>query len=88
MTLITLLQKIIESFLSLIPPKNLTTFKYDINTYFHFTMMLKKILSLLLILLRAYLIYLGVKADMLPPSLTGLGFFIITALFNIPPREK
>ncbi|MEC4116635.1 MULTISPECIES: hypothetical protein [Myroides] len=49
--------------------------------------MLKKALSILLIILGIYMIYLGTKANMLPPSITGIGFIIIAALFNLP-KEK
>ncbi|MEC4113188.1 hypothetical protein VSO92_03595 [Myroides pelagicus] len=50
--------------------------------------MLKILLSLLLILLGGFMIYLGVKADMLPPTLTGIGFFIISILFNLPKNKQ
>lgn len=49
--------------------------------------MLKKVLSILLIILGIYMIYLGTKANMLPPSITGIGFVIIAVLFNLP-KEK
>jgi len=37
--------------------------------------------AILLILLGGYMIYLGVKAGILPPSLTGAGFIIIAIVF-------
>lgn len=49
--------------------------------------MIKKALSIILILLGVYMIYLGTKANMLPPSITGIGFVIIAVLFNLP-KEK
>ncbi len=44
---------------------------------------MKNVLLLLLLLIAAGMIYLGVTNDMLPPSLTGVGFVAITALFYI-----
>lgn len=42
---------------------------------------MKNILLVLLLLIAAGMIYLGVANDMLPPSLTGVGFIVIAALF-------
>lgn len=50
--------------------------------------MLKISLSLLLAILGGYLIFLGLKADMLPPTITGIGFFLIAIIFNLPKDKK
>lgn len=42
---------------------------------------MKKIIGLLLIALGGYMIYLGTSADMLPPTLTGVGFILIALVF-------
>lgn len=42
---------------------------------------MKKILLVLLILIAIVMIFLGIKADMIPPTLTGVGFIIIAILF-------
>jgi hypothetical protein len=42
---------------------------------------MKNILLIILLVIAAVMIYLGLKADMLPPTLTGLGFIVIVALF-------
>ena len=34
-----------------------------------------------LFLLGAVMIYLGIRADILAPSVTGIGFFVIAAVF-------
>jgi hypothetical protein len=49
-------------------------------------MKLKQILLALLIIIAIVMIVMGVKANMKPPILTGVGFIIITALFSI--KEK
>ena len=49
-------------------------------------MKLKQILLLLLIITAIVMIVLGVKANMKPPMLTGVGFIIITVLFSL--KEK
>lgn len=49
---------------------------------------IKLSLTILLILLGVYMIYLGLKAGMLPPTITGIGFFIIAILFNLPSDKK
>ncbi|WP_164480457.1 hypothetical protein [Myroides injenensis] len=49
---------------------------------------LKILLSVLLSVLGGYMIYLGIKADMLPPTLTGVGFFLIAIIFNLPKEKK
>ncbi|MCA1752783.1 MAG: hypothetical protein ABR572_07015 [Cryomorphaceae bacterium] len=42
---------------------------------------MKKIIGFLLIALAGYMIYLGTSADMLPPTLTGVGFILIAIVF-------
>ena len=44
-------------------------------------MKIKNILIVLLFLLAVVMIFLGVRADILPPVLTGIGFIIIAVLF-------
>lgn len=44
-------------------------------------MKMKNILIVLLGLLAVVMIFLGVRADILPPVLTGIGFIIIAVLF-------
>ncbi|MFD2904021.1 hypothetical protein ACFS6I_08810 [Sphingobacterium anhuiense] len=44
---------------------------------------MKTILIILLILVALLMIYLGIKAAILPPILTGVGFIIIAILFKI-----
>ena len=48
--------------------------------------MFKKIAAVLLILLGAYMIYLGYLPEkvMLPPVISGIGFLIIGAVFLSP----
>jgi len=41
-----------------------------------------KILLVILVLIGIIMIYLGIKAKMYPPALTGIGFFIIAYVFN------
>jgi len=41
-----------------------------------------KVLLILLILVAAFMIYLGYKGKMYPPALTGIGFVIIAFLLN------
>ncbi|MCT4622532.1 MAG: hypothetical protein N4A46_02830 [Schleiferiaceae bacterium] len=42
---------------------------------------MKNVLLILLLLVAGYMIFLGIKADMLPPTLTGVGFILIALLF-------
>lgn len=42
---------------------------------------MKNILLILLLLIAIAMIYLGVKGDILPPTLTGVGFIVIAILF-------
>ncbi len=43
--------------------------------------MLKKLSGVTLILLGIFMVYLGVNASILPPTITGIGFFAIAAVF-------
>jgi hypothetical protein len=45
-------------------------------------MKLQKALLILLVIIGIVMIVLGVKANMKPPVLTGIGFFIIAYLFR------
>ena len=40
----------------------------------------KNILLILLVAIAAYMIYLGLSADMKPPTMTGIGFILISYL--------
>ena len=40
------------------------------------------ILLLFLIIIGIIMIWLGIKANIIPPTLTGIGFFIIAILFK------
>lgn len=42
---------------------------------------MKYLILILLLATAIFMIYLGVKADMLPPTLTGIGFILIGILF-------
>ncbi|WP_318640191.1 hypothetical protein [Flavobacterium ardleyense] len=42
---------------------------------------MKKILIISLLLIAIGMIFIGVSSKILPPTLTGVGFFIIAALF-------
>lgn len=44
--------------------------------------MLRTVLRVLLIGLGVYMLYLGWKAQMQPPALTGVGFIVIALLFG------
>lgn len=48
---------------------------------------MKKFLIILLILIAFVMFYLGIKANMLPPVLTGAGFSIIAGLFWINDKK-
>lgn len=41
-----------------------------------------------MIALAIVMIVLGTKADMLPPTLTGVGFILIGVLFLLPKNNK
>jgi small-conductance mechanosensitive channel len=43
---------------------------------------MKNILLIALILIAAVMIYLGYKAQMLPPALTGIGFLLIALILH------
>ena len=45
-------------------------------------MNLSRVLLILLVIIGAVMIYLGVKANIYPPTLTGVGFFIIAWLLH------
>ena len=49
-------------------------------------MNLKKVFTGALIIIAAVMIYLGIKANMNPPILTGVGFIIIAGLFLLEKR--
>lgn len=48
--------------------------------------MLKNILIVLLPIVAVVMIYLGVKGNMLPPTLTGIGFILIGVLFYVQKK--
>ncbi len=50
-------------------------------------MSLKNILAVILAVLGVYMIYLGQKAGIQPPTITGIGFIIIAAIFLIPNKK-
>jgi hypothetical protein len=43
--------------------------------------MLRKVAGAALILLGIAMIYLGINAGILPPTITGIGFFVIALVF-------
>lgn len=43
--------------------------------------MIQRIIAIILLLLGIYMIYLGIKASMQPPLITGIGFILIGFLF-------
>lgn len=51
------------------------------------SMSLKNILAVILAVLGVYMIYLGQKAGIQPPTITGIGFIIIAAIFLIPNKK-
>ncbi|WP_270088040.1 hypothetical protein [Sphingobacterium sp. SYP-B4668] len=48
---------------------------------------MKIALTTILGLIALWMIYLGVKADLLPPVLTGLGFLVIGALLMLRAKK-
>lgn len=46
------------------------------------------VLIVLLILLGIYMIYLGMKASILPPVITGIGFGVIALIFLVTGLKK
>lgn len=46
------------------------------------------IMSLLLVIIAIVMIYLGLSAGMLPPTLTGIGFLIISWALQLLKRVK
>ncbi len=49
---------------------------------------LSYILIILLLIVAGAMIYLGIKGDILPPTLTGIGFILIAVLFVIRGSDK
>lgn len=47
---------------------------------------LTRILAIILAFLGIYMIYLGAKAGIQPPTVTGIGFIIIAAIFLLQKR--
>lgn len=43
--------------------------------------MLKKLAAAVLVLLGIVMVYLGTNAGILPPTVTGIGFFVIALVF-------
>jgi len=43
--------------------------------------MIQRIIAIIVILLGIYMIFLGIKANMQPPLITGIGFILIGFLF-------
>lgn len=48
---------------------------------------MKTILLILLIIVALLMIYFGIRGNLLPPILTGLGFIIIAILFKIGVKK-
>ncbi len=48
---------------------------------------INNLLIILLIFLAGIMIYLGTKGSILPPTLTGVGFIIIAALFYFKDKK-
>lgn len=44
---------------------------------------MKNLLIIVPILVAVAMIYLGIKGNIIPPTLTGIGFFIVAALFYV-----
>jgi Na+-transporting methylmalonyl-CoA/oxaloacetate decarboxylase beta subunit len=49
---------------------------------------MKKIAGIILLLVAAVMLYLGLTKDMLPPSLTGIGFIVIGFVFLTEKNTK
>ena len=47
----------------------------------------KNILAVVLAALGVYMIYLGQKAGIQPPTVTGIGFIVIAAIFLLPNKK-
>lgn len=50
--------------------------------------MLKKSAAVCLILLGIVMVYLGANAGILPPTVTGIGFLIIAAVFLLEKADS
>ncbi|MBT8147508.1 MAG: hypothetical protein KJN90_11695 [Gammaproteobacteria bacterium] len=50
--------------------------------------MLKKSAGLVLVLLGAVMVFLGIKAAILPPTVTGIGFFVIALVFLLEKSDN
>lgn len=48
---------------------------------------MRVILIIILIILGLYMMFLGFKANILPPSVTGIGFIVIALLFAIKDKK-
>lgn len=51
------------------------------------SMSIRKILAVILAALGIYMIYLGQKAGIQPPTITGIGFIVIAAIFLLPNKK-
>ena len=51
------------------------------------SMSLKNILAVIVAALGVYMIFLGQKAGIQPPTITGIGFIIIAAIFLLPNKK-
>ena len=50
--------------------------------------MLKKLAGFSLILLGVVMIFLGINAEILPPTVTGIGFFVIALVFLLEKSDS
>ncbi|MDD3789272.1 MAG: hypothetical protein PHO94_11350 [Petrimonas sp.] len=48
---------------------------------------MNNLLIILLLIVAAVMIYLGIKGGILPPTLTGIGFILIAALFYLKDKK-
>lgn len=48
---------------------------------------MKYLILILLLAVAILMIYLGIKADILPPTLTGVGFVLIGVLFLLQKKR-
>ncbi|MDD2982498.1 MAG: hypothetical protein PHQ74_03840 [Crocinitomicaceae bacterium] len=49
---------------------------------------MKNTLLIALILIALVMIYLGISANMIPPTLTGIGFIVIAVLFYGQKKQR
>ena len=47
----------------------------------------KNILAVVLAVIGVYMIYLGQKAGLLPPKVTGIGFIVTACIFLLPNKK-